>query len=112
MGKETIFLITTSFAELLIITLETIFRELRLFFNLQNVFPQLHKNQVLSMSAFRITYLLFPPFTGFVSEKVQLLLDTMTEITRILYAKVQERCQRSVLRLHNKTFSMLLHVRR
>ena len=78
--------------------------ELRLFSNLQKVFPQLHKNQVLSTTAFRITYLLFPPFTGFVSEKVQLLLDTMTEITRILYAKVQERCQRSVLRLHNQTF--------
>ena len=78
--------------------------ELRLFSNLHKVFPQLHKNQVLSMSAFRITYLLFPPITGFVSEKVKLLLDTMTEITRILYTKVQERCQRSVLRLHNQTF--------
>ena len=28
----------------------------------------------------------------------------MTEITHILYAKVQERCQQSVLRLHNQTF--------
>lgn len=32
------------------------------------------------------------------------MLDTMTEITRILYAKVEERCQKSVLRLHNQTF--------
>ena len=47
--------------------------------------------------------LLIPHFIGFVSE-VQLLLDTMTEITRILYAKVQERCQKSVLRLHNQNF--------
>ena len=47
--------------------------------------------------------LLIPPFIGFVSEKVQLLLDTMT-ITQILYAKVQERSQKSVLRLHNQTF--------
>ena len=28
----------------------------------------------------------------------------MTEITHILYANVQERCQQSVLRLHNQTF--------
>ena len=28
----------------------------------------------------------------------------MKEITHILYAKVQERCQQSVLRLHNQTF--------
>ena len=35
---------------------------------------------------------------------MQFLLDTMTEITHILYAKVQERCQQSVLRLHNQTF--------
>ena len=48
--------------------------------------------------------LLFSPFIGFVSEKVQLLLDTMTEISRILYAKVPERCQKSVLRFHNQTF--------
>ena len=47
---------------------------------------------------------LIPSFIGFVSEKVQLLLDTMTEMTRILYAKVEERCQKSVLRLHNQTF--------
>ena len=47
---------------------------------------------------------LIPSFIGFVSEKVQLLLDTMTEMTWILYAKVEERCQKSVLRLHNQTF--------
>lgn len=28
----------------------------------------------------------------------------MTEITRILYAKVQEWCQKNMLRLHNQTF--------
>ena len=28
----------------------------------------------------------------------------MTEITRIFYAKVQERCQKNILRLHNQTF--------
>lgn len=44
---------------------------------------------------------------AFVSEKVQLLLDTITEIMQILYAKVQERFQKSVSRLHNQTF---LHV--
>ena len=32
------------------------------------------------------------------------MLDTMTEIMQILYAKVQERCQKSVLRLHDQTF--------
>ena len=41
---------------------------------------------------------------GFVSEKMQLLLDTMTEITHILYAKEHERCQRNILRFHNQTF--------
>lgn len=35
---------------------------------------------------------------------MQLLLDTMTEIMQILYARVQERCQNSVLGLHNQTF--------
>lgn len=32
------------------------------------------------------------------------MLDTMTEIMQILYARVQERCQNSVLGLHNQTF--------
>ena len=35
---------------------------------------------------------------------MQFLLDTMTEIAHILYAKVQERCHQSLLRLHNQTF--------
>ena len=35
---------------------------------------------------------------------MQLLLDTMTEISRILYAKVPERCQKNVLRLQYQTF--------
>ena len=35
---------------------------------------------------------------------MQLLLDTKTEIMQILYARVHERCQKSVLRLHNQTF--------
>lgn len=39
-----------------------------------------------------------------VSDKVQILLDTMTEISSILYAKLEERCPRSILRLHNQTF--------
>ena len=38
------------------------------------------------------------------SEKVQILLDTMTEVSSILYAKPEERCPRSILRLHNQTF--------
>ena len=38
------------------------------------------------------------------SEKVQILLDTMTEVSIILYAKPEERCPRSILRLHNQTF--------
>ena len=38
------------------------------------------------------------------SDKVQILLDTMTEISSILYAKPEERCPRSILRLHNQTF--------
>ena len=41
---------------------------------------------------------------GIVSEKVQILLDTMTEVSNILYAKPEERCPRSILRLHNQTF--------
>ena len=41
---------------------------------------------------------------GIVSDKVQILLDTMTEISSILYAKLEERCPRSILRLHNQTF--------
>ena len=32
------------------------------------------------------------------------MLDTKTEIMQILYARVHERCQKSVLRLHNQTF--------
>lgn len=35
---------------------------------------------------------------------MQLLLDTMAEIMRILYVKVQKRCQKNVLRLHNQIF--------
>ena len=38
------------------------------------------------------------------SEKVQILLDTMTEVSSILYAKPEGRCPRSILRLHNQTF--------
>ena len=38
------------------------------------------------------------------SDKVQSLLDTLTEISRILYARPEERCPRSILRLHNQTF--------
>ena len=41
---------------------------------------------------------------GIVSEKVQILLDTMTEVSSILYAKPEERCPRSILRLHIQTF--------
>ena len=40
---------------------------------------------------------------GIVSDKVQILLDTMTEISHIFYAKPEERCPRSILRLHNQT---------
>ena len=38
------------------------------------------------------------------SDKVQSLLDTLTEISRILYARPEERCPTSILRLHNQTF--------
>ena len=38
------------------------------------------------------------------SDKVQSLLDTLTEISRILYARQEKRCPRSILRLHNQTF--------
>ena len=38
------------------------------------------------------------------SDKVQSLLDTLTEISRILYARPGECCPRSILRLHNQTF--------
>lgn len=41
---------------------------------------------------------------GIMSGKVQVLLDTMTEISSILYAKPEERCPRSILRLHNQSF--------
>ena len=41
---------------------------------------------------------------GFVNDKVQTLLDTMTEISSILYARSEDRCQRSILRLHNQAF--------
>ncbi|KAL9977266.1 hypothetical protein ACROYT_G014652 [Oculina patagonica] len=44
------------------------------------------------------------PGVGFVSDKVQTLLNTLTEISSILYAKPEERCPRSILRLHNQTF--------
>ena len=42
-------------------------------------------------------------------------LDTLTEISRILYATPEERCPRSILRLHNQTFlhaTMPLHVKK
>ena len=42
--------------------------------------------------------------TGFVRDKVQTLLDTMTEISSIQYAKPEEHCSRSILRLRNQTF--------
>ena len=41
---------------------------------------------------------------GFVNDKVQTHLDTMTEISSILYARSEDRCQRSILRLHNQAF--------
>ena len=42
--------------------------------------------------------------TGFVSDNVQTLLDTMTEISNILYSRPEKCCQKSILRLHNQTF--------
>ena len=42
--------------------------------------------------------------TGFVSDNVQTLLDTMTEISSILYSRPEKCCQKSILRLHNQTF--------
>ena len=42
--------------------------------------------------------------TGFVSDKVHTLLDTMTEISSILYSRPEMRCQKGILRLHNQTF--------
>ena len=38
------------------------------------------------------------------SDQVQIVLDTMTEISSILYAKPEERFPRSILKLHNQTF--------
>ena len=38
------------------------------------------------------------------SDKVQTLVDTMTEVCSILYARLEERCPRTILRLHNQTF--------
>ena len=42
--------------------------------------------------------------TGFVSDNVQTLLDTMTEISSILYSRPEKCFQKSILRLHNQTF--------
>ena len=42
--------------------------------------------------------------TGFLSDKVQTLFDTMTEISSILYSRPEKCCQKSILRLHNQTF--------
>ena len=42
--------------------------------------------------------------TGFVSDNVPTLLDTMTEISSILYSRPEKCCQKSILRLHNQTF--------
>ena len=41
---------------------------------------------------------------GFVSDKVQTLLDTLTELSGILYARPEEHCTRGILRVHNQTF--------
>ena len=41
---------------------------------------------------------------GFVTDNVQTLLDTMTEISSILYSRPEKCCQKSILRLHNQTF--------
>ncbi|CAH3139868.1 unnamed protein product [Porites lobata] len=34
----------------------------------------------------------------------QTLLDTLTELSGILYARPEERCTRGILRVHNQTF--------
>lgn len=62
------------------------------------------KDQLRGSDYHEIYIVLAKQLRGFVDEKVQLLLDTMTEIMQILYAKVQESCQKNVLRLHNQTF--------
>ena len=38
------------------------------------------------------------------SDKTQTLLDTLTELSGILYARPEERCTRGILRVHNQTF--------
>lgn len=38
------------------------------------------------------------------SDKVQTLLDTLTELSRILYARPEECCTRGIVRVHNQTF--------
>lgn len=38
------------------------------------------------------------------SDKAQTLLDTLRELSRILYARPEERCTRGILRVHNQTF--------
>ena len=38
------------------------------------------------------------------SDKVQTLLDTLRELSGILYARPEERCTRGILRVHNQTF--------
>jgi len=46
-------------------------------------------------------------FVGKVRAKVQSLLDTLTELSKLLYLTAQSRSPRLVLRLHNTAF---LHV--
>lgn len=62
------------------------------------------KDQLRGSDYREMAIVLAKQLRGIVSDKVQILLDTMTEISSILYAKLEERCPRSILRLHNQTF--------
>ncbi|KAL9977624.1 hypothetical protein ACROYT_G015050 [Oculina patagonica] len=62
------------------------------------------KDQLRASDYQEMAIVLAKQLLGFVSDKVQTLLDTLTEISSILYVKPEERCPRNILRLHNQTF--------
>ena len=67
----------------------------------------MHTHEIISLAKLLSNLKFTDPYISFVGKvrpKVQTLLDSLTELSRLLYLPEQSRCPKSVLRLHNQAF--------
>ena len=67
----------------------------------------MHTHETISLAKLLSNLKFADPYISFVGKvrpKVQTLLDSLTELSRLLYLPEQSRCPKSVLRLHNQAF--------